>query len=365
MASSSVSQDDVENDYEKLEKRSRIRTARARQINPQGCRMEVDRFQANSLPPLGIEIEENLSELHLEPVSISPYSLQGGEVVADTSPKGREVVGGCSNRKDSVRGNERNHPTKSHHGIKGKQQRDRRKLREKRRSTGVVHLASTESTGGSTTGEEEMLEDMCIETKRNTQQNESIGDTTLAVDVSAGNISPVQDIPTLPERKNSGRGASHHHSHSPHSLGNNQYHSNRARLRNKAPRSEDLEADDELGDKTDNDHDSLNLSETSSITSVVPGPTMSTSTSVGLLVCEPNSSTSTPVMRPATPTQSEASTDDTKELLRQLQEKDRRIQFLEVKIQQLTQDAATISEEHQKLKEENSALLRALTNITK
>ena len=35
MASSSVSQDDVENDYEKLEKRSRIRTARARQINPQ------------------------------------------------------------------------------------------------------------------------------------------------------------------------------------------------------------------------------------------------------------------------------------------------------------------------------------------
>ena len=29
----------------------------------------------------------------------------------------------------------------------------RRKLREKRRSTGVVHLASTESTGGSTSGE--------------------------------------------------------------------------------------------------------------------------------------------------------------------------------------------------------------------
>ena len=35
MASSSVSQEDVENDFEKLEKRSRIRTARARQINPQ------------------------------------------------------------------------------------------------------------------------------------------------------------------------------------------------------------------------------------------------------------------------------------------------------------------------------------------
>ncbi len=36
MASSSVSQDDFEkNDFEKLERRSRIRTARARQINPQ------------------------------------------------------------------------------------------------------------------------------------------------------------------------------------------------------------------------------------------------------------------------------------------------------------------------------------------
>jgi len=364
MASSSVSQEDVENDYEKLEKRSRIRTARARQINPQGCRMEVERFQSNSLPPLGIEIEENLSELHLEPVSISPYSLQG-EGGADTSPKGRDVVGGCNNRKDSVRGAERNHPSKSHHGIKGKQQRDRRKLREKRRSTGVVHLASTESTGGSTTGEEEMLEDMlCTETKRNTAQNESIGDTSLSVEVSGGNTSPTQDTPALPERKNSGRSVPHHHSHSPHNLGTTQYH-NRARLRNKAPRSEDLEADDELGDKTDNDHDSLNLSESSSVTSVVPGPAMSASASVGLLVCEPNSSTSTPVMRPTTPTQAEGATDDAKDLLRQLQEKDRRIQFLEVKIQQLTQDAATILEEHQKLKEENSALLRALTNITK
>ena len=40
MASSSVSQEDVENDFEKLEKRSRIRTARARQINPQVGRGE-------------------------------------------------------------------------------------------------------------------------------------------------------------------------------------------------------------------------------------------------------------------------------------------------------------------------------------
>ena len=34
MASSSVSQDDIDNDFEKNSRRSRIRTARARQINP-------------------------------------------------------------------------------------------------------------------------------------------------------------------------------------------------------------------------------------------------------------------------------------------------------------------------------------------
>ena len=33
-----ISQEDVEADYEKLERRSRIRTARARQINPQVIR---------------------------------------------------------------------------------------------------------------------------------------------------------------------------------------------------------------------------------------------------------------------------------------------------------------------------------------
>jgi hypothetical protein len=36
MASSSVSQDDIDNDFEKNNRRSRIRTARARQINPSG-----------------------------------------------------------------------------------------------------------------------------------------------------------------------------------------------------------------------------------------------------------------------------------------------------------------------------------------
>jgi len=226
MASSSVSQEDMEADYEKLERRSRIRTARARQINPQGgCRLESgasDRFPGpSSLPTIGIEIDEG-PELHgpLDPVSISPYSHGEG---GDTSPKRgmtREALAGTQGgKKDSIRGN---HPKNlMHHGNKGKQQRDRRKLREKRRSTGVVHLASTESTGGSTTEGEEVVEDLCSETKRNTAQNESLGESPLAtVSLSGsceGRTSPVHqpaghELPQPVERRNSGRlGSQPHH----------------------------------------------------------------------------------------------------------------------------------------------------------
>lgn len=375
MASSSVSQEDMEQDYEKLERRSRIRTARARQINPQGgCRLESgasDRFPGpNSLPNIGIEIDES-PELHgpLDPVSISPYShTYSGEGGAggDSSPKRgvtREGMTGSQGvKKDSIRGC---HPKNlMHHGNKGKQQRDRRKLREKRRSTGVVHLASTESTGGSTTEGEEVVEDICSETRRNTAQNESLGESPLAtVSLSGsceGRTSPVPVVHELPqpvERKNSGRlnslPSNHHPPYSNYT---------RPRLRDKSPRSEDLEADDEQGDKTDNDHDSLNLSESSSVTTVVPV----VGTPACLQAAAPdataaNSSTSTPVMRPTTPTQGEGGELSQAELLKQLQEKDRRIQFLEVKIQQLTQDTESVREDQARLLKVNEELLAALT----
>lgn len=54
---------------------------------------------------------------------------------------------------------------------KGKAQREKRKLREKRRSTGVVRLPSSENTGGSTGEEDEVL--VSAETKQNTDYNES------------------------------------------------------------------------------------------------------------------------------------------------------------------------------------------------
>lgn len=63
----------------------------------------------------------------------------------DASPK---PLGRCKEKRGSrcapVRQPLADHINRANHLNKGKQQRDRRKLREKRRSTGVVHLQSTE-----------------------------------------------------------------------------------------------------------------------------------------------------------------------------------------------------------------------------
>ena len=148
---------------------------------------------------------------------------QGAAV--DTSLEGREVIGGeRNNRKVSVKAGKRQHG--SNHGIKGKQQRDRR---EKRRSIGVVNLAST-------SGEKELsaADTVGTETKRNTAQNESFGDLA----PSQKEAGEARDLVTVTgERKNSGRGPGH----------TSNSHNRQARLRSKTPaRSEDMEADDEL-----------------------------------------------------------------------------------------------------------------------
>ena len=83
------------------------------------------------------------------------------------------------------------------------------------------------------------------------------------------------------------------------------------------------------GDKTDNDHERI------SPNSVMPS-----------------------LSSQSEPSQRHGETD----LVRQLQEKERRIQYLELKIQQLTQDSATILAEHEKLKQENCALIAAMGN---
>lgn len=142
MASSSVSQDDIDNDFEKNSRRSRIRTARARQINPSGCRVESNQNQVNA-DSVDLELGEELnnaqganSSTSAAGNAINKYDklVAASDEAADheTSPKPIMRTGGKEKR-----------PNKIHHGNKGKQQRDRRKLREKRRSTGkliVLHI---------------------------------------------------------------------------------------------------------------------------------------------------------------------------------------------------------------------------------
>lgn len=109
MASSSLSQEDVDHDLEvQCSRRSRIRTARA-----------VTRTAA----PLAVR------DLSAPDCELGSLAL---ECDHDASPKPRAKDKRCP---------------RPNHANKCKAQRERRKLREKRRSTGVVHLQSTEVCG--------------------------------------------------------------------------------------------------------------------------------------------------------------------------------------------------------------------------
>ncbi|XP_014483906.1 PREDICTED: PRKC apoptosis WT1 regulator protein-like isoform X3 [Dinoponera quadriceps] len=149
MASSSVSQEDFDNDFELTSRRSRIRTARARVGPPRTGDVSSISFQ-KSTP----DVEESQGAYDASSNPVLPPEHENLQSKPIIRKQDKRVTG---------------RPT---HINKGKQQRDRRKLREKRRSTGVVHLPSTESTGGSTGEDEEELSGTCLETKHNTHHNE-------------------------------------------------------------------------------------------------------------------------------------------------------------------------------------------------
>ena len=72
----------------------------------------------------------------------------------------------------------------------GKLQKDRRKMREKRRSTGVVYLGCQgNDSNGTTTGEEEEEEEELVlvdeETVKNTKQNEISNNSTTTTSSNA------------------------------------------------------------------------------------------------------------------------------------------------------------------------------------
>ncbi|XP_069702300.1 PRKC apoptosis WT1 regulator protein-like isoform X5 [Periplaneta americana] len=276
MASSSVSQEDLENDFELSSRRSRIRTARARTVNPPA-----------RIDPGGGDMDDGGGG---EMKTSESLNISGNfPAEHDASPK-------PLSRAKEKRVNRANHMNKGK-----QQQRDRRKLREKRRSTGVVHLPSTESTGGST-GEDED-ETQTAETRRNTQHNEQLLDRE-----------PAEDrLPhkTYPQR------------------------------RNKSP--SDLEADDE----DNQEFDSLNQSDStvSSLVHVAEAP------------CRP---------RPGTPTGDnpdellERAQEENRRLLSLLEDRDRKIATLEARISQLQRE---MSQEKDRLREENAALIRAMASL--
>ncbi|XP_012229959.1 PRKC apoptosis WT1 regulator protein isoform X7 [Linepithema humile] len=131
MASSSVSQEDFDNDFELTSRRSRIRTARARVGPPRTGDVSSISFQKNTPD---VEESQNAYDAGSNPVLPPEHDNPQSKPIIRKQDKrvtGRVFsVVSCLHR-----------PT---HINKGKQQRDRRKLREKRRSTGVVHLPSTE-----------------------------------------------------------------------------------------------------------------------------------------------------------------------------------------------------------------------------
>ncbi|XP_076665837.1 uncharacterized protein LOC143367657 isoform X2 [Andrena cerasifolii] len=149
MASSSVSQEDFDNDFELTSRRSRIRNARARVGLPRTGDASSINFQRNRP-----NTEELQGVCDASSNNVLPPEHENQQTKPIMRKQDKRVTG------------------RSTHINKGKQQRDRRKLREKRRSTGVVHLPSTESTGDSTGEDEEELSGTCLETKHNTHHNE-------------------------------------------------------------------------------------------------------------------------------------------------------------------------------------------------
>lgn len=128
MASSSVSQEslDINDDYELNARRTRIRTQRARGALHKAGDHESE--TSGDREGWDLNGEENSSAGTSGP----PGLVTGGDSILHDSPSRSSAI---QRAKDKRRPN---------HLKKGTLPKDKRKLREKRRSTGVVNLASTE-----------------------------------------------------------------------------------------------------------------------------------------------------------------------------------------------------------------------------
>eukprot|EP00918_Siedleckia_nematoides_P064679 GHVU01140635.1.p1 GENE.GHVU01140635.1~~GHVU01140635.1.p1 ORF type:complete len:181 (+),score=19.75 GHVU01140635.1:32-574(+) len=150
MASSSVSQESLDRDDYEINARRRInrtlRSGRGLSHRPEHHE-SFDSYTCTSHYGEHIEGESGIGP-----------DRQESSVLAEHESPTR-----MANRMKDKRG-------RPNHLHKGKPLKDKRKLREKRRSTGVVHLPSTESTGDSL-DDDDMVN---MEAKRNTTTQEVI-----------------------------------------------------------------------------------------------------------------------------------------------------------------------------------------------
>ncbi|XP_029046736.1 PRKC apoptosis WT1 regulator protein-like isoform X3 [Osmia bicornis bicornis] len=296
MASSSVSQEDFDNDFELTSRRSRIRTARARVVPPRTGDSSSINFQKSAQ-----NVEESQGVCDTSSNSVLPPDHENQQNKPIMRKQDKRVTG---------------RPT---HINKGKQQRDRRKLREKRRSTGVVHLPSTESTGGSTGEDEEDLSGTCLETKHNTHHNEFL-DHELIEERTAK---------IFTQRRNK-----------------RHYRTSYRSCINRHSCHSDLEADDEEFDSL-NQSDSVNQSDHGNH--------------------EPQTSVNA-ANKPRLPTPTgdspheliERAQEENKRLLSLLEDRDHKIMALEARLLQQQREMAI---ERERLREENAALIRAMAAL--
>ncbi|XP_076166362.1 uncharacterized protein LOC143146192 isoform X2 [Ptiloglossa arizonensis] len=305
MASSSVSQEDVDNDFELTSRRSRIRTTRAR-IGPP----RAGDISSIGFPKSAPNVEESQGICDTSSNNAPEHENQQNKPIMRKQDK--RVTGRVSSVVSCL-----HRPT---HINKGKQQRDRRKLREKRRSTGVVHLPSTESTGGSAGEDEEELSGTCLETKHNTHHNEFLDHELLEE----------RTAKMFTQRRNK-----------------RHYRTSYRSCINRHSCHSDLEADDEEFDSL-NQSDSVNQSDHGNH--------------------EPQTSVNTG-SRPRLPTPTgdnpheliERAQEENRRLLSLLEDRDHKIMALEAHLLQQQHEMALERERYQ---EENAALIHAMAALT-
>ncbi|PVD29083.1 hypothetical protein C0Q70_11680 [Pomacea canaliculata] len=153
MASSSVSQESLDmEDFDNMARRNRIRTHRGR-----------------AMPHRSGEREGSAGDVHDRE---GKDRDQNGDTV-----EGVHAGGDHESPTRSAAARLKDKRSRVNHMHKGKLPKDKRKLREKRRSTGVVHLPSTESTGDSLDDDDDDDENVIHETKKNTVYNEGPNST--------------------------------------------------------------------------------------------------------------------------------------------------------------------------------------------